>query len=65
MFSLSKRQMNAYKELLEIQIRKRQLYIWNEIIKHYEVEDSLNSQIQKWIREGTFSEHVCSLRIVR
>lgn len=57
--------MDTFKELLEVQIRNRQLHLWNIIQQQYEVEDSLNSQIQKWIREGTFSERAASRRLTR
>jgi hypothetical protein len=41
---------------LEIMLRRRQQALWLQIIKTFEVEDSLNIQVQKWIREGKISE---------
>ena len=41
---------------LEIALRKRQQALWRKIVKEFEVEQSLNIQVQNWIREGTVSE---------
>jgi hypothetical protein len=42
--------------ILEIALRKRQQALWRKIVKEFEVEQSLNVQVQNWIREGTVSE---------
>jgi hypothetical protein len=47
---------NQY-NLLEVMIRKRQHALWLKVVKLFEVEDSLNTQVQNWIREGNVSEH--------
>jgi hypothetical protein len=52
---------NAYQGLIESHIRQRQLAIWNKIIQMYEIEDSLNTQVHKWIEEGTVSEKATKL----
>jgi hypothetical protein len=49
---------NAYQGLIEAHIRQRQLTLWNTITKLYEVEDSLNAQVHKWIEEGIVTEKV-------
>ncbi len=51
----------AYQGLIESHIRQRQLTIWNKIIQLYEIEDSVNTQVHKWIEEGTVSEKVGTL----
>lgn len=43
-------------DLLEVMIRKRQHALWLEIVKKFEVEEKLNTQVQTWIREGNVSE---------
>lgn len=42
--------------ILEVAIRKRQQALWMQIVKEFEVEDRLNTQVQTWIREGVISE---------
>ena len=42
--------------VLEIALRRRQRELWRKIVKEFEIEQSLNVQVQKWIREGTISE---------
>ena len=42
--------------LLTVMIRKRQLELWHKIVKEFEVEDSLNTQVQNWIREDVIAE---------
>jgi hypothetical protein len=42
--------------ILEITVRRRQQALWRKIVKEFEVEQSLNVQVQNWIREGTVSE---------
>ena len=37
---------------LQTYLQKRQLLLWNKIVKLYEVEDSLNSQVHTWIYKG-------------
>ena len=46
----------AYQGAIEDHIRRRQLCLWNKITKLYEVENALNSQVHKWIEEGTMSD---------
>jgi hypothetical protein len=41
---------------LTVLIRKRQLELWRKIVKEFEVEDSLNTQVQTWIHEDRVSE---------
>ena len=41
---------------LEITLRRRQQTLWRKIVTEFEVEQSLNIQVQNWIREGTISE---------
>ncbi len=41
---------------LEVMIRKRQHALWLMVVKEFEVEDRLNSQVQTWIREGVVSD---------
>ena len=41
---------------LTVLIRKRQLELWRKIVKEFEVDDSLNTQVQTWIREGCVPE---------
>jgi hypothetical protein len=41
---------------LEVMLRKRQHALWLKIVKEFEVEHSLNIQVQTWIREGRVSE---------
>ena len=48
--------MDANINILEVMIRKRQAELWLKIVKEFEVEDHLNTQVQTWIREGTLSE---------
>lgn len=43
-------------DILEVTLRKRQHALWMKIVALFEVEDSLNTQVQKWIHEGTVSE---------
>ena len=38
--------------ILEIALRRRQCELWLKIVKTFEVEQSLNIQVQNWIREG-------------
>jgi hypothetical protein len=42
--------------LLELMIKRRQLELWRAIVKNYEVEPSLNAQVQQWIRKGEIQE---------
>jgi hypothetical protein len=42
--------------ILEVLIRKRQHALWLKIVKEFEVEDRVNTQVQTWIREGIISE---------
>jgi hypothetical protein len=42
--------------ILTVALRRRQLDLWRKIVKEFEVEQSLNAQVQTWIREGTVSE---------
>jgi len=49
--------MDTTLNTLEVMIRKRQHALWLNIVKLFEVEDSLNTQVQTWIREGTISDH--------
>jgi hypothetical protein len=42
--------------ILEVMIRKRQHALWLQIVKEFEVEDRVNTQVQTWIREGILSE---------
>lgn len=41
---------------LEVMIRKRHQALWLKIVKEFEVENSLNTQVQMWIREGNIAE---------
>jgi hypothetical protein len=41
---------------LTVLVRKRHLELWRAIVKEFEVEDSLNTQVQTWIREDVVSE---------
>jgi hypothetical protein len=41
---------------LTVLIRKRQLELWRHIVAAFEVEDSLNTQVQTWIREDCVPE---------
>lgn len=41
---------------LTVMIRKRQLELWRKIVHEFEVEDSLNTQVQNWIREDVVAE---------
>lgn len=41
---------------LEVMIRKRQHALWLMVVKEFEVEDRLNTQVQTWIREGVVSD---------
>jgi len=41
---------------LTVLVRKRHLELWRAIAKEFEVDDSLNTQVQTWIREDTVSE---------
>jgi hypothetical protein len=43
-------------ELLHTHIQRRQLEIWNAIVKNYAIADSLDSQVRKWILEDKISE---------
>ena len=49
-------------ELLDAHLRQRRLTLWVAITKLYEVEDSVDIQVRKWIHEGTFDDHICSLK---
>ena len=42
--------------ILTVTLRRRQLDLWRKIVKEFEVEQSLNAQVQTWIREGVVSE---------
>ena len=42
--------------MLTVMVRKRQLELWHKIVEEFEVEDSLNTQVQTWIREDVVSE---------
>lgn len=55
---------HAYQGLLQDHNRQRQYALWNKIIKLYEVEDSLNAQVHKWIEEGIVSEKARSKKTV-
>jgi hypothetical protein len=46
----------AYQGLIQDHTRQRQFTLWNKITKLYEIDDSLNTQVHKWIEEGTLSE---------
>ena len=37
-------------------MKRRRLELWAAIVKNYEVEASLNTQVQDWIRRGVFSD---------
>ena len=54
--------MDQCKQLLEAQIKQRQIALWNTIRQVYEIDDTLYAQVHKWIVEGTFHEHASSLR---
>jgi hypothetical protein len=54
--------MDVTKQLLETHIRQRQMALWQDIIRHYDVDDTLKTQITKWIREGRFQTQACSIR---
>jgi hypothetical protein len=41
---------------LDLMMKRRHLELWAAIVKNYEVEASLNTQVQNWIRCGVFSE---------
>ncbi len=41
---------------LDLMIKRRQLELWAAIVKNYEVEASLNTQVQDWIRRGIISD---------
>ena len=41
---------------LTVMIRKRQLELWRHIRVAFEVEDTLYSQVQTWIQDGTLTE---------
>ncbi len=55
---------HAYQGLIQDHIRQRQLALWNTITKVYEVENLLNTQVHKWIEEGTLSEKASSKKMV-
>ena len=48
--------MDSSLNILEVMIRKRQHALWLKIVKEFEVENSLNTQVQTWIREGVVAE---------
>ena len=48
--------MDSSLNILEVMIRKRQHALWLKIVKEFEVESSLNAQVQTWIREGVVAE---------
>ena len=52
MISHAQAQADMDKLQLQTYLQKRQLLIWNKIVKLYEVEDSLNSQVHTWILKG-------------
>jgi hypothetical protein len=41
---------------LSVTIRMRQGELWRKIVQEFEVEDSLNTQVQTWIHEGVVTE---------
>jgi hypothetical protein len=48
--------MESSLNILEVMIRKRQHDLWLKIVKEFEVESSLNTQVQTWIREGVVAD---------
>ncbi len=48
--------MDSSLNILEVMIRKRHHALWLKIVKEFEVENSLNTQVQTWIREGVVAE---------
>lgn len=55
----------AYQGLIQDHTRQRQLALWNTITKLYEIDDSLNTQVHKWIEEGTLSEKVRTKKVLK
>lgn len=51
------------KSLLESQILQRQLILWGEISKHYDVEPHLNHKVHQWIANGTLAEHSLKIKL--
>ncbi len=49
-------------ELLTVHIQRRQLEIWNVIVKNYAIADTLDTQVRKWIADGKISEKAFSKR---
>jgi hypothetical protein len=47
-----------YQELMEDHVRRRQMELWNIIVRNYTVDESLNRQVYKWIQDGTFHTQV-------
>jgi len=41
---------------LEAMITQRQLALWEQIVRTYEIEPSMNTQIRTWILQGILSE---------
>lgn len=49
---------NAYQGLLEDHMRRRQMELWNTIVRHYTVDDAMHARVYKWIQSGTFHTQV-------
>lgn len=52
-------------ELLAIHIQRRQITMWDAIVKAYAVEDHIDAQVRKWIKEGKVSDHASPIRTKR
>lgn len=49
---------HIHQELMEEHLRRRQMELWNTIVRNYTVDASLNQQVYKWIQAGTFHTQV-------
>ena len=49
-------------KLLEALIQQRHLTLWSMVVRMYEVEPSMNSQVRKWILQGKLSEKASKCR---
>ena len=43
-------------------IKQRQLALWADIVRVYEIDPSQNSQVRKWILQGTLTDKAALIK---
>ena len=47
---------------LDTLIKQRQLDLWAKIVRVYEIDPSQNSQVRKWIVQGTLTDKAALIK---